>query len=177
MEAWGKLMSEVKDSRLILRCPAGEAAKRVREALGRHGISADRIELTGRLPWAEYVKLCQRQDIGLDPFPYPGHTTSLDSLWLGVPMVTLRGGTAVGRGGASILSNLGLGELIADTEEEYIRIARDLAGDWPRLAGLRWEMRERIERSPLVDAGRFARDVEEAYRGMWREWCSRTSAV
>ncbi|MGA3066890.1 MAG: tetratricopeptide repeat protein [Tepidisphaeraceae bacterium] len=177
LETWGKLMSQVKGSRLILRAPPGLAAEWVRESLSRHGISPDRVEITGRMPWDQYVKLCQTQDIGLDPFPYPGHTTSLDSLWLGVPIITLRGNTAVARGGASILSNLNLSELIAGTPEQYIQIAQNLAGDLSRLADLRVGLRRRILQSPIADAPRFARDVEAAYRRMWHEWCRKPPVV
>jgi protein O-GlcNAc transferase len=173
LETWGALLSEVKDSRLILRCPQGQAAQHVLETLGRHGIASSRIEITGRMPWDQYVALCSRQDIGLDPFPYPGHTTSLDSLWLGVPLVTLRGPTAVGRGGATILSNLGLGELITDTPEQYIQAARKLATDLPRLTELRGGLRCRIEQSALTRAPQFAHDFEAVCRGMWRTWCAK----
>src|SRR6185437_5189677 len=103
-----------------------------------------------------------RIDIGLDSFPYNGHTTSLDSLWMGVPVVTLTGQTAVSRGGASILSNAGLTNLIASDAEQYVHIARELAGDLARLAQLRCDLRTRMQASPLTDAARFARHMEAA---------------
>jgi predicted O-linked N-acetylglucosamine transferase (SPINDLY family) len=155
----------------MLRCPAGSAAQRVLAALAGHGIAAERVERVGHLSWDEYVDLYHRQDIGLDPFPYPGHTTSLDSLWMGVPVVTLSGGTAVSRVGASLLRTIELPELIAGDIERYISIASALAGDLSRLAELRGELRERIRRSPLADGAHFARDVEAAYRQMWLTWC------
>jgi protein O-GlcNAc transferase len=168
LETWGKILSRVKNSRLILRCPPGSASQRVRDTLARHRISADRIDLIGRLPWKEYVDLFRRQDIGLDPFPYPGHTTSLDGLWMGVPVVTLPGSTAASRGGASILQNLGLPELIAKDEEDYVAIAVKLAGDAKQLAQLRKSLRGRIRASSLMDEKGFAREIESAYRHMWR---------
>jgi predicted O-linked N-acetylglucosamine transferase (SPINDLY family) len=91
-------------------------------------------------------------------------------------VVTLSGKTAVGRGGRSILSNVGLPELIAFTPEQYLTIAVELAGDLPRLSSLRSSLRERMQRSPLMDARQFARDIEAAYRRMWRTWCERGSA-
>ncbi|HMD53796.1 MAG TPA: hypothetical protein VKJ65_04520, partial [Phycisphaerae bacterium] len=96
---------------------------------------------------------------------------TLDSLYMGVPVITLVGKTAVGRGGKSILTNVGLPELIAQTPEAYVEIAVKLAGDLPRLAELRKTLRDRMKNSPLMDAKRFARNVEDAYRRMWIKWC------
>ena len=108
--------------------------------------------------------------MALDPFPYGGGTTTCDALWMGVPVVSLAGQTAVGRGGLSILSNLGLTDLVAHDVRQYVRIAADLANDLPRLGQLRATLRERMQSSPLMDAPRFARGVEAAYRTMWRRW-------
>jgi len=109
----------------------------------------------------------------LDTFPYNGHTTSLDSLWMGVPVVTLVGQTVVGRAGLSQLMNLGLPELIAETPQQFVDVAVRLAGDLPRLAELRATLRGRMEGSPLMDAPRFAKNVEAVYRDVWRRWCGR----
>jgi predicted O-linked N-acetylglucosamine transferase (SPINDLY family) len=112
-------------------------------------------------------------DIGLDTVPYNGHTTSLDAFWMGVPVVTLVGPTVVGRAGSSQLRNLGLPELIASSPEQYVEVAAELARDLPRLSNLRATLRRRMQSSPLMDAPRFARNIEAAYRGMWRRWCAR----
>ena len=170
LHVWGRLMSAVKNSRLILRAPAGSASQRALATLAEHGIARERVELVGPLPWDAYVDLYHRQDIGLDPFPYPGHTTSLDSLWMGVPVVTLAGDTGVSRVGASLLSAIQLPELIAGDVERYISIASALAEDFPRLAELRAGLRDRVRRSPISDGAKFARDVEAAYRKMWHTW-------
>ena len=114
-----------------------------------------------------------RLDMVLDPFPYNGHTTSLDALWMGVPVISLTGQTPVSRAGLSILTNAGLPELVARSEQKYLKVAVELAGDLPRLAGLRAALRSRMERSLLMDAPRFARGIEAAYRTMWRRWCAR----
>jgi len=90
---------------------------------------------------------------------------------MGVPTVTLAGKTHVSRSGVSLLSAVGLPELIAATPEEYVEIAVGLASDLPRLAALRAKVRERMRQSPLCDARRLARSIEAAYRGMWRNWC------
>ena len=113
----------------------------------------------------------QQIDIGLDTFPYNGHTTSLDSLWMGVPVVTLVGQTVVGRAGLSQLTNLGLTQLAAETPDEFARLAVELASDSPRLDSLRASLRERMRRSPLMDAVGFARGIEQTYRDMWLSYC------
>ncbi len=92
---------------------------------------------------------------------------------MGVPVVSLAGQTAVGRGGVSILSNVGLPELIARTPEQYVRIAVELAQDLPRLSELRGTLRDRMQASPLMNAPRFARNMEAAYRDMWQRWCAK----
>jgi predicted O-linked N-acetylglucosamine transferase (SPINDLY family) len=171
LETWGKLLSVVKDSRLILRCPQGQAADHVCRALERYGVDPRRLDLVGHLSWEQYVSLYQHQDIGLDPFPYPGHTTSCDSMWMGVPVVTLAGQTSVSRAGASLLHAIGLSELIAADPQQYVEMARNLAEDLPRLMQLRATLRGRMQQSALMDAAGLARDVEAAYRQMWRTWC------
>jgi predicted O-linked N-acetylglucosamine transferase (SPINDLY family) len=92
---------------------------------------------------------------------------------MGVPTITLRGQTAVGRGGASILSNLGMTDWIADNPERYVSIARQMASDLPRLVELRSALRQRMLNSPLTDGKQFALDVQSAFRRVWRNWCSR----
>jgi len=129
------------------------------------------LEFVDRLPRADYLQVYQRIDIGLDSFPCNGHTTSLDALWMGVPIVTLVGQQPMGRAGWSQLANLKMTELAAKNEEEYVQIADSLAADIPRLRQLRASLRDRMEKSPLLDGPRFAQNVEAAYRSVWRKWC------
>ena len=96
---------------------------------------------------------------------------------MGVPVVTLVGATVVGRGGLSQLMNLGLPELIARDPQEYVRVAAGLAQDLVRLSGLRATLRDRMRASPLMDVARFARNIEAAYRTMWRRWCAATTRI
>jgi predicted O-linked N-acetylglucosamine transferase (SPINDLY family) len=110
----------------------------------------------------------QRIDIVLDTFPYNGHTTSLDALWMGVPVVSLCGERPVSRAGLSQLSNLGLSGLVAHSEDEYVDLATRLANDLPRLKDLRANLRQRLEKSVLMDGPRFARQIEACYRAMCR---------
>jgi predicted O-linked N-acetylglucosamine transferase (SPINDLY family) len=168
---WAGVLKAVSNSRLLLLAPEGSSRQRVLDRLGREGIGPERVEFVARQSRSEYRKTYHRIDIGLDSFPCNGHTTSLDSFWMGVPVVTLAGKTVFGRAGVSQLSNLGLPELIARTPDQYVQIATDLANDLPRLAELRRTLRARMEASPLMDAPRFARNIEAAYRQMWRNWC------
>jgi predicted O-linked N-acetylglucosamine transferase (SPINDLY family) len=163
LEIWAKLLAATPHARLLLHAPEGQARQRVREALIAHGLDANRLEFVGRTSFPEYAAYYHRVDIALDPFPYGGGTTTCDAMWMGVPVVTLRGKLAVGRGGASILSNVGLPELIAGSEERYVEIAAGLANDLPRLAELRATLRQRMRQSPLMNAARFARAMESLY--------------
>ena len=120
---------------------------------------------------AQYLASYREIDLCLDTFPSNGHTTSLDALWMGVPVVTLVGRTIVGRAGLCQARNLGLEALVAWTPEEYVKIAVDLCRDLERLGELRAGLRGRRESSPLMDAPRFARNMEAAYRKVWQRWC------
>jgi predicted O-linked N-acetylglucosamine transferase (SPINDLY family) len=172
LKVWAQVLAAVRNSRLVLLSASGSHRQRVVDLFQREGITSNRIEFVEMRPRREYLELYHRLDIALDPFPYGGHTTSLDALWMGVPIVTLAGRRAVSRAGLSQLSNLGLPELIAFSEDEYVAIASDLARDLPRLAELRGTLRARMEASPLMDAPAFARNIEAAYRAMWRESCA-----
>src|SRR5208282_2941221 len=108
----------------------------VRGRLQEAGIDAGRVAFLDKVPRSEYLRRYHELDLSLDPFPYNGHTSTFDALWMGVPVVTLAGRTGVGRAGVSILSNVGLPELIAESPEQYVAIAALLAGDWPRLSEL-----------------------------------------
>jgi predicted O-linked N-acetylglucosamine transferase (SPINDLY family) len=163
----------VPGSRLLLLAPEGSHRQRTLELLGQGGVCGGRVEFAAPCPRADYLRLYHRADISLDTFPYNGHTTSLDSLWMGVPVVSLAGELPVSRAGLSQLTNLGLPELVARSGEEYVCIAAKLAADTVRLAELRATLRERMKASPLMDAPRFARAIEAAFRAMWREWCER----
>jgi predicted O-linked N-acetylglucosamine transferase (SPINDLY family) len=165
-----EVMLALPGSRLVLLSPEGSHRERMLAWLP--GEVAGRVEFTPYLPRRQYLELHRRIDIVLDPVPVNGHTTSLDALWMGVPVITRVGPTAMGRAGLSQLSNLGLPELIAHTDADYVRIAVELAGDVSRLAELRRTLRERMRRSALMDGPRFTRGFESVLRKLWREWCS-----
>ncbi len=172
LDLWSKVLNQVADSRLLLLCPEGSARLRVRDFFQAAGIQSHRIDFVPNQPRAQYLSTYRRMDIGLDTFPYNGHTTSLDSIWMGVPVVTLVGNTIVGRAGFSQLSNLGLQELVAFAPEDFIQIVTGLSQDTARLKTLRQSMQNRMKNSPLMDAVRFARDIESVYKSIWKKWCS-----
>jgi predicted O-linked N-acetylglucosamine transferase (SPINDLY family) len=172
LRLWARVLGAVSGSRLVLLAREGSHRDDTRVFLEREGIAPDRVTFAAPVPRPRYLELYHQIDLALDPFPYPGHTTTFDALWMGVPVVTLAGGTPVGRGGVSILSNLGLPELIAQTPEQYLRIAADLAADRPRLAELRAGLRPRMQSSALMDGKQFAADFETALRRMWQTWCN-----
>jgi predicted O-linked N-acetylglucosamine transferase (SPINDLY family) len=165
---WRKLLSRLPKSRLILHAGHGAHRQRVIDFFGEEGIAADRIEFVSRLPFDEYLVLHNHIDIALDPFPCNGGTTTCDAAWMGVPVVTRIGRTAVGRGGVNVMNNLGLQDLVATSDDAYIQIASTLASDEPRLASLRRDMRQRMLSSALMNGPQFARGMEHSCRQMWQ---------
>jgi predicted O-linked N-acetylglucosamine transferase (SPINDLY family) len=176
LKLWARMLAEVKGSRLLLLSGYGSHRQRTIDLLAQHGVESGCVEFAAPCRRKDYLELYHRVDIALDPFPYGGHTTSLDALWMGVPVASLAGERAVSRAGLSILNNLGLPELVAFSEDEYVSIAVNLANDLPRLTELRRTLRSRMERSVLMDGPSFARQIEAAYRAMWREWCAKQEA-
>jgi protein O-GlcNAc transferase len=172
LRLWASVLRAVAGSTLLLLAPTGAPRARVIETLGREGIDASRIHFIGRQARRDYLEVFHRIDVCLDTLPYNGHTTSLDALWMGVPVVTRVGATVVGRAGLSQLANLGLSDLVATSDRQFVEIACTLAGDLDRLETMRRSLRERMRRSPLMDAAAFARGLESAYRIMWRRYCA-----
>jgi len=174
VELWSRVMTAVPTAKLLLLRTTGEpgVVDHQVEMFAARGVSPERIELVGRRRRGEYLRVYDRIDIGLDPLPYNGHFTSCDALFMGVPVVSLRGATSVGRGGASLLEVMGLaGDLLAHTPEQFVAIASRLASDLPPLAALRAGLRPRMRQSPLRKPVEFTRALEAAYRSMWRRFC------
>jgi len=172
LELWSRVLNRVEGSRLVLLVPEGSARERVLSVLNHAGLASERIKFVARQPREQYLEVYHQIDIGLDTLPYNGHTTSLDSYWMGVPVVTLVGNTVVGRAGLSQLSNLGLPDLVTHSPEQFVEVAARLAADRPRLSELRANLRNIMQRSPLMDSSRFARNMETAFKAMWHKWCS-----
>jgi predicted O-linked N-acetylglucosamine transferase (SPINDLY family) len=171
---WASILREVPRSRLlVLGYTPGVLENKMRTIFAGQGVAPERLQVTNKRPREAYLQLHHEIDLALDTFPFNGHTTICDALWMGVPSVVLQGDRYAARFGSSALVNLSLDDLIARSPEEYVAIATGLARDLPRLAVLRHELRTRFRASPLTDAPRFARAVEAAYRQAWRTWCAR----
>jgi predicted O-linked N-acetylglucosamine transferase (SPINDLY family) len=175
MQLWADILAALPNSRLLMQAKAMND-RTTRDTTLRfftdRGLPAERIDLRPWLDFPQHVQLYKEVDVVLDTFPFNGHTTSCHALWMGTPLVTLAGATHRSRMGASILTNLGLPELVADSEQAYVRIATSLASDIPRMTELRMDMRDRMRRSVLVDEARFTRNLEDAYERMMRELSS-----
>ncbi|SBT09758.1 hypothetical protein PROAA_3420001 [Candidatus Propionivibrio aalborgensis] len=171
---WSRVLHAVPGSRLFLKASQLKEAS-VRQSIidrfAAHGIDAERLILEGLVPRAEYLVPFQRVDIALDPFPYPGITTSVENLWMGIPVLTLAGESFLSRQGVGLLMNAGLPEWIATAPDDYVARAVSHAGDLDRLAELRSGLRQQVLASPIFDAQRFAGHFEAALRGMWKAWC------
>jgi len=176
LRLWARVLEAVPGSRLVLKTRALADESVAEELLDRFealGIARERLMLSGwKASDEEHLQAYREVDIALDSYPYNGATTTCEALWMGVPVVSLAGATHASRMGRSILSSAGLGELAARTPEQYVEIAAGLARDLARLGALRTGLRERMRASALMDAQRFARDLESAYRQMWRSWCA-----
>jgi predicted O-linked N-acetylglucosamine transferase (SPINDLY family) len=173
LELWARILRSVPKSRLLVHSQPGQHREAVRRLFEDCGVAPDRIEFAARIPRHQYLARYHDIDLCLDPFPYSGGISTLDALWMGVPVITLAGRTAVGRSGVSILANLGLPELTARTPEEYMATAVAWAGDLGRLAELRSGMRQRMRSSAIMDGRQYAVDMEAVFREMWRGWSGR----
>jgi protein O-GlcNAc transferase len=167
---WARVLAAVPGSRLVALVPEGaelgpSPRGMLEAALRPAGVAPDRVVLLARRPRAAYMRLFQDIDLALDTFPYAGQTTTCDAMWMGVPTVTQAGPTHVSRTGVSLLRQVGLEELIADCEDDYVERA-------VRLREIRQTLRERMRHSPLMDAGRIAVAWEQAFRSAWRAWCN-----
>ena len=154
-------------------CMVANAHAELRDWCAAEGITTDRIELLGETPSkADHLGMYRRVDIALDTFPYNGTTTTVEALWMGVPVVALEGSAHISRVGVSLLTNIGHPELVAADAENYIAIARQLAANTQALAALRSQLREQVRSSPLCDAAGFTRRLEGVYRAEWSRWCA-----
>ncbi len=173
IRVWSEILKRVAGSRLVI--DSGNFVDTtlqtaLADKFGAHGISRGQLEIGCHSPPWDVLR---DMDIGLDCFPHNSGTTLFESLYMGVPFVTLAGRPSVGRLGCSLLQGLGHPEWIAWTEDEYIEIAVALATDLPRLAVLRAGLRQEMETGPLMDEPAFSRKVETAYQEMFAKWCEK----
>jgi protein O-GlcNAc transferase len=168
---WARVLHGVADSRLVLaykKLNDPVVAARLRRRFADAGIPDERVIIEGSTPHWQLLNRYNDIDIGLDSRPYSGGLTTLEAMWMGVPVVTVPGRTFAGRHSLTHLTNAGLADLVADDEDGYVRIAAELAADRKRLAELRRGLRPRLIDSPLMDPRRFARDFAEMVRGIVR---------
>jgi predicted O-linked N-acetylglucosamine transferase (SPINDLY family) len=171
VRTWAEILHRVPGSRLVVDSNSYFSERMqsdLHEMFAQHGIEANRIEIGFHTPpW----NVLRSADITLDCFPHNSGTTLFESLYMGLPYVTLAGRLGVGRIGASTLAGLGRREWIAQTEAEYIEKVVALASDIPELARIRAGLRQEMQASTLMDEPGFARKVEQAYRDMFKKWC------
>ena len=180
LKTWAKLLRVVPGSRLLIKSLDLEipyVAEKMRGLAKDAGIELDRLDFMEPVVGIpEHMARYARVDIGLDPFPYNGTTSTAEALWQGVPVVTLAGTRHAGRVGASILHQIGLDDLVAEDRDAYVEIAASLARDPGRLAELRSGMRERMLASPFCDGPGFTRRLEVGFRSMWHAYCDGVGA-
>ena len=173
LDLWAQILQRVPNSRLtILDARDDHARTELLERLSRRTIRAERVEIRGRAPIADYYRAIANVDLALDTWPHNGATTTFDALWMGTPLIALRGDRGIARSTASILHTLGATELIADTPEGYVELNVRLALDVGRRAAFRRELRPSLACSALMDMKSFVADLEAAYREMWNSWCT-----
>ena len=173
---WSRVLHAVPRSRLVLKgsfFDKTDAQRTILDGFAAGGLAPDRIEFRGRSDHRNVLDEYGDVDIGLDTFPWNGGLTTCEALLMGVPVIALKGDRIIGRQSAAMLHALGLDDFAADDEEGYIDIARRWSGDIEGLARLRKGLRQRLEESPLCDAERSARSMEEVYTRLWQEWCTR----
>jgi protein O-GlcNAc transferase len=174
---WAAILRALPQTRLrLVGVPEGRGRDALLRDFADAGVDPARLTVLPRISVAEYLTHFDAVDIALDSTPYGGGTTTFDCLWMGVPVLTLAGDRSTARSAASILGALGLEDWIAGSAEEYLARALNHVREPARLVALRGSLRERLRSSPLMDEVRFARDMEAAYRGMWRAWCARPIA-
>ena len=172
IRVWSAILNSVPGSRLIINSGNFETTNAQAEMASRfaaHGITSDRLEIGFTSPPWDVLR---RIDIGFDCFPHNSGTTILETLMMGSPVISLAGRPSVGRLGSSILGAIGHLEWVAQSEDEYVKIAINLANDIPRLAQYRVSLRREMLASPLMDEMGFTRSLESAYRQMWQIYCA-----
>jgi len=180
VELWARVLHAVPASRLLLKYQQlADASVRQStcERFAVHGIDPVRLIFEDYVPRASYLAAYHQVDIALDPFPFPGGTTTVEALWMGIPVLTLAGERFLSRQGVGLLMNAGLPEWVAADPDDYVARAVSHAGDLHALALLRAGLRQQVLASPIFDAPRFAQHFEAALRGMWRKWCDQGSGV
>jgi predicted O-linked N-acetylglucosamine transferase (SPINDLY family) len=175
---WASILKAVPMARLLLKNHSftdAQTQKSYLQAFIAQGIDPQRIQLVGYVEPQDHLVFYHHLDLGLDTFPYNGTTTTCEAVWMGVPVITLAGQSHAGRVGVSLLSAVGLTDLIAENPENYVVKAAKLANDLEQLSNLRTSLRQWMVASRLCNAPRFVRELEDSYRQLWQGWCSNPS--
>lgn len=172
---WSKILKSIPDSKLLLKSAGfdnNEVRKKLFKQFETQNIREDRIILSGKMESTrDHLMLYNKVDIGLDTFPYNGTTTTYEALWMGVPVITLKGDCHRARVGTSILCNVKLSEWVAENEDEYIAIAKKMASETALLDTLRKRMRMQMKESPLMNTAGFTQQLERKLGEIWATWC------
>jgi predicted O-linked N-acetylglucosamine transferase (SPINDLY family) len=184
IEVWTRLLDELPQSRLRIVALGGDDSSiaqsivsRFRRVARTHSTAIEaRIQVQGRRPLTDFLRIFHDVDIALDPFPYSGGTTSLHTLWMGVPIVTLEGNSELSRSTSGMIRACGMPDLIAQTKDQYLEIARRLAGDTNSLGRIRNELRARLAASTINNASVVTKSLEAAYRTMWSDFLRASKA-
>jgi protein O-GlcNAc transferase len=171
LAAWGRILRLVPDSRMLV-IDGFSPNPSFEQRAARSDLPLERLEFRPPCERRRYLESYGEIDLMLDTFPQGGGVTSFDSLWMGVPPLTLLGRSSSGRGSAAILNVLDLNRFVAESVEDYIELAVALAADRSSLVALRSELRDRLMRSPIGDGPTYTKAVETAYREAWRRWCA-----
>ena len=174
---WARVLSAVPGSRLLLKAPSFKDEGAIRAFKARFaalGIAETRLEFRGPVGLTDMMAEYADVDIALDPVPYNGGTTTLQAMWMGVPVVVKAGDHFVSRMGASFMTAAGLPDWVAQSDDEYVAIAKRMAIDRPALLALKAGLRERLLAQPAWDIDRYTRDWQAALRGMWQVFCKRS---
>jgi len=173
---WAEVLRAVPNSRLIVVAPGGRNPRFAAGLTGEfasHGIEAHRIDVRGTMPYHQFLELFHEIDLTLDPFPYGGGTTTMHSLWMGVPVVALAGKSAFARNSIGPLIETGLHDFIAESRHDYVQRAVAAAAATTKLRDIRSGLRARLAESPLLDQVLFVQRMEDACRDVWRTYCAR----
>jgi predicted O-linked N-acetylglucosamine transferase (SPINDLY family) len=173
---WAQILQAVPGSRLLLKAPSfsdGGAVRLFGERLQHLGVDLGRVEFRGPTGLTDMMAEYADVDIALDPVPYNGGTTTLQAMWMGVPVVVKAGGNFVSRMGASFMTAAGLPEWVAADDDAYVAIAQRMAADRAALLQLKQGLRQRLQAAPAWDVEAYTRDFERALRAMWADHCGR----
>jgi predicted O-linked N-acetylglucosamine transferase (SPINDLY family) len=176
IRVWAEILGRIKNSKIFLKSKQlsdSEVRNRIIHLFEKNGITKDRVILEGFSSRLDYFKAYNRIDIALDPFPFPGGTTSVEGMWMGVPVIAKRGYRFISHNGETIAINSGQSDWLAKDEKDYVAKAIGFATNLNLLSSIRSKLRMQLLSSPLMDAPRFARNFEKNINLMWKNYCEK----